>query len=283
MRPEFGDSLAVKNGRNVILEKAGSCVPNDFFCGSGHEFVAIAGVNMSGKTTYLKTIALLQIMAQIGYRVPCEFGRFAVRDALFSRMGSDDDLRSNSSSFLKELKEIANCLGHVTAGSLVLIDELGRGTSISDGMALAAAISEQLIRCRCFAFFLSHFHRLLQYLCSFPSVSTLHLGTLETAGSFSYTYRVAPGLHTIQDYGIKLAEHLGISGDFLAEARRIKAALERKEEMCDEARLMVARRIQKRKLIYKTAALLRDVALSAEAVEAIRADFVTGLEGISRA
>ncbi len=143
----FGEVFGLKNARNPVVEKLGQlCVPNDFFCGVNHEFTLITGINMSGKTTFIKTIALICIMAQIGYPVPCEHATITMRDSIFARIGSDDDLNTNCSTLLKEFQEINHCIRSISEGSLVLIDELGRGTSVLDGLGLSTAVCEFLIQ-----------------------------------------------------------------------------------------------------------------------------------------
>jgi len=120
-------------------------------------FMIITGPNMSGKSTLLKQVAVLQVMAQIGSYVPAEFASFRICDKLFSRIGSNDDIETNCSTFMIEMKEISYILRNLTENCLIIIDELGRGTSIEEGVGLCFAICEQLIQSKAFTFFATHF------------------------------------------------------------------------------------------------------------------------------
>jgi DNA mismatch repair protein MSH4 len=120
-------------------------------------FMIITGPNMSGKSTLLKQVAVLQVMAQIGSYIPAEFASFRICDKLFSRIGSNDDIQTNCSSFMIEMKEMSYIIRNITPNSLVIIDELGRGTSVEEGVGLCFAISEHLIQSQAFTLFATHF------------------------------------------------------------------------------------------------------------------------------
>lgn len=217
--PEFGKELVLKNARHPLIP-ASECVPNDMFSGPDHEFTLISGGNMSGKSTYLKTIALLQIIAQIGYPVTAEFASLPVRDAIYTRFGSDDDLESNYSSFFRELKDVNDSLQHATSSSLILIDELGRGTSISDGLAISTAIFEEFLKRKAFIFAVTHFERLINYMATIPSVNILCMSANE--GKLP-KFRAHPGRLDEDGYGIALAERCGFPPDIIVAARNIKS------------------------------------------------------------
>jgi DNA mismatch repair protein MSH4 len=135
-------------------------VPNDVYATELHRFQIITGCNMSGKSTYTRTIPLLQIMAQIGCFVPAEYASFSIIDQLFVRMSTDDSIEANMSSFSVEMRDVAFILRNINAKSLTIIDELGRGTSTRDGLAIALAISEALIQSTSLVWFATHFNEL---------------------------------------------------------------------------------------------------------------------------
>ncbi|KAG6876489.1 hypothetical protein C0992_012794, partial [Termitomyces sp. T32_za158] len=148
IRPEFTGTLAIKSGRHPILEtvqSAGTLVPNDVYCDDSSSFQIIQGPNMSGKSTYLKQIGLLTIMAMSGCFVPAEYASFRIHDALLTRLSNDDDLEKSLSTFASEMASSAMIIGLATPKSLVLVDELGRGTSPRDGLGISHAIAEELI------------------------------------------------------------------------------------------------------------------------------------------
>ncbi|KAF5385565.1 hypothetical protein D9757_006793 [Collybiopsis confluens] len=156
MRPEFTGTLAVKSGRHPILEtiqSAGTLVPNDIYCDDSSSFQTIQGPNMSGKSTYLRQIGLLSIMAMCGSFVPAEYASFRIHDALLTRLSNDDDLEKSLSTFASEMATSAMILGLATEKSLILVDELGRGTSPREGIGISHAIAEELIEKKCFVFF----------------------------------------------------------------------------------------------------------------------------------
>lgn len=135
-------------------------VPNDVYATEQHRFQIITGCNMSGKSTYIRMISLLQVMAQIGCFVPAEFAAFPIIHQLFVRMSTDDSIEANMSTFSIEMREMAFILRNINARSLVIIDELGRGTSTRDGLAIALAISEALIQSNSLVWFATHFSQL---------------------------------------------------------------------------------------------------------------------------
>lgn len=148
----------------------GKFVPNDVYASEEHRFQIITGSNMSGKSTYIRMVSLLQIMAQIGCFVPAEFAVFPVIHQLFVRMSTDDSIEANLSTFSTEMREMAFILRNINGKSLAIIDELGRGTSTRDGLAIALAISEALIQSDSLVWFATHFHQLGMYGIAFLKV-----------------------------------------------------------------------------------------------------------------
>ncbi|KAG9541811.1 hypothetical protein KCU79_g18374, partial [Aureobasidium melanogenum] len=158
-RPRITQTLGIKAGRHPIREKVQNTpfIPNDVFATQQSRFQIITGCNMSGKSTYIRSIALLSVMAQIGCFVPAEFASFPIIKQLFARISIDDSIEANVSTFASEMRETAFILKNIDKNSLVIIDELGRGTSPRDGLAIALAIAEALVESRALVWFATHF------------------------------------------------------------------------------------------------------------------------------
>ncbi|KAI0757543.1 muts domain V-domain-containing protein [Daedaleopsis nitida] len=238
-RPEFTGTLAIKGGRHPVLETvqaAGGTVPNDVYCCEASSFQIVQGPNMSGKSTYLRQIALLTIMAMCGCFIPAEYGSFRIHDALLTRLSNDDDLEKNLSTFATEMASSAMILGLATENSLVLIDEVGRGTSVREGVAISHAIAEELIRLKSFVFFATHFNELTTTLSRQPSVINLHLSVQKsrpTATKFGMTfhYKIVDGApDTFDHYGLDLARLADLPDTVVSEARRVAEYLADQEE-----------------------------------------------------
>ncbi|KAI0668609.1 muts domain V-domain-containing protein [Trametes maxima] len=239
LRPEFTGTLAIKSGRHPVLEtvqSAGAMVPNDVYCCEASSFQVVQGPNMSGKSTYLKQIALLTVMAMCGCFVPAEYGSFRIQDALLTRLSNDDDLEKSLSTFANEMVSTAMILGLATPDSLVLIDEVGRGTSVREGVAISHAIAEELIRLKPFVFFATHFNELTITLSRQPSVVNLHLSVQKsrpTASKFGMTfhYKIVDGApETFEHYGLDLARLADLPAPVITEARRVAEFLSQQEE-----------------------------------------------------
>uniref|UniRef100_H2YI01 DNA mismatch repair proteins mutS family domain-containing protein n=1 Tax=Ciona savignyi TaxID=51511 RepID=H2YI01_CIOSA len=240
VRPEFTDTLAIKNGRHPVLDRIlPEVVPNNVYAADGTNFSIITGPNMSGKSTYLKMIALLQIVAQIGCFVPAEFASFRIADQIFSRIGSDDDMETNSSTFVLEMKEINYILQNCRANSLIIIDELGRGTSSEEGVGLCWAISEFLLVQKSFTFFATHFLELCRLESIYPNVENYHLKIqhiMTTRGSLrkvSYTYVLTKGHTEEKHYGLQLAELFNFPSIMMSQAREIATRIQERSDASD--------------------------------------------------
>ena len=172
VRPEFTDTLAVKQSRHPILDKTLShtFVPNNIYASNDTRLSVITGPNMSGKSTYLCQIALLQVLAQIGCFVPAEYASFPLTNHIFTRMGSCDDIETNTSTFSQEMKEVNYILQNVSDRSLVLLDELGRGTSSLEGAGLCQAVCEKLLSTRACVFLVTHYAHLTDLASLYPTV-----------------------------------------------------------------------------------------------------------------
>ncbi|XP_076454636.1 mutS protein homolog 4-like [Babylonia areolata] len=227
--PEFTDTLAIKMGRHPVLEKigAGSTVPNNTYAAEDCNFVVITGPNMSGKSTYLRQVALLQIMAQMGSFVPAEYASFRLTSHIFSRVGSDDDMETNSSTFTLEMKEINYITQNATNNSLIIIDELGRGTSAQEGVGICWAVCEHLLKTKAFTFFVTHFSELTAMDGLYANVENYFF---EVHRSFSregscekitYTHVMSRGKTQEKHYGLKLAGMSTMPGEVLQDAEQL--------------------------------------------------------------
>ncbi|XP_071668900.1 mutS protein homolog 4 isoform X3 [Patagioenas fasciata] len=208
VRPEFTDTLAIKQGWHPILEKIAMEKPvsNNTYLTEGNNFAIITGPNMSGKSTYLKQIALCQIMAQIGSYVPAEYCSFRIAEQIFTRIGMDDDIETNSSTFMKEMKEITYIVQNANDKSLIIIDELGRGTSAEEGIGICYAACEYLLNLKAFTLFATHFLELCHIDAFYPNVENYHFEVQHlrsNAGNkekIAYTYTLSKGCTEEKNY-----------------------------------------------------------------------------------
>lgn len=217
VRPEIEESthFEIKDGRHPVVENhlpTGEFVPNDALLSAGDEtipsFALITGPNMAGKSTYLRQNALIALLAQTGSFVPASRARLGIVDRIFCRVGASDNLAKGESTFLVEMTETANILHAATKKSLVIMDEVGRGTSTEDGLAIARAVSEYLLdTIGCKTFFATHYHELSRM--EHPSLKMLCMDVLEQNGSVVFLRKVKEGV-TENSYGIHVAKLAGI-------------------------------------------------------------------------
>ncbi|KAL9191169.1 hypothetical protein ACHAXT_000875 [Thalassiosira profunda] len=246
-----GGAMAIRNGRYAIdvgstgagsSVNGGDFVPNDTYSSSLQNFTVITGINGSGKSTYLKQIALIVILAHCGSYVPADEALLPIRDQICTRIGTADDQEHNISTFLLEMKETAFICNSTTDRSLFLLDELGRATSNEDGVAVAWAVSEHLLTKRALTFFVTHYPQISKLAEVYPNVQNQHLGsqissgTGSGSGSISYTHKILPGpCRSAGDYGVEMASTCGWPDDAVRNARRIRAEVKRNmpgEEVC---------------------------------------------------
>ncbi|EWG45024.1 DNA mismatch repair protein MSH4 [Fusarium verticillioides 7600] len=177
VKPDLSTTLALKAARHPVLDKTmnGTFVPNDYYSTEQYCFHIVTGCNMSGKSTYIRAVALLQIMAQIGSFVPAEYAAFSIIHSIFARVSLDDNIESNLSTFSVEMREMSFILRNIDDKSLAVIDELGRATSNRDGLAIAIAMSEALIQSKASVWFATHYVDLTKVLADRPGILNLHL------------------------------------------------------------------------------------------------------------
>ena len=232
-RPELTSTLAIKGGRHPIHEKihADKFIPNDVYATQQTRFQIITGCNMSGKSTYIRSIALMTVMAQIGSFVPAVYASFPIQYQLFARMSIDDAIESNVSTFAAEMRETAFILQNIGKRSLVIVDELGRGTSTRDGLAIAIAVAEALVESGAFVWFVTHLHDLARFLAERPGVVNLHLVVeTEDADRMRMLYKIASGFLKEEYYGIALAKVIDLPPRVIEVAEEVSQKLRANSE-----------------------------------------------------
>jgi DNA mismatch repair protein MutS len=221
----------IEAGRHPVLDAlmtAGEFVPNDTdLGGEDAKMLVITGPNMAGKSTYIRQVALIAVMAQLGSFVPAKRARLGIVDRLFARVGATDELSRGQSTFMVEMTETANILNNATGKSLVILDEIGRGTSTFDGISLAWAISEHIhdqIGCR--TLFATHYHELVELEKTKLRLHNANVAVREAGGEIVFLHRIVPG-GADQSYGIHVARLAGVPAPVLDRAREILAFLEK--------------------------------------------------------
>ncbi|MBD2252988.1 DNA mismatch repair protein MutS [Nostoc parmelioides] len=237
-RPEMvhGREIAIIDGRHPVVEQslpAGFFVPNSTQLGSGEEthqlpdLIILTGPNASGKSCYLRQVGLIQLMAQIGSFVPAKSARLGVCDRIFTRVGAVDDLATGQSTFMVEMNETANILNHATSRSLVLLDEIGRGTATFDGLSIAWAVAEYIatdIRSR--TIFATHYHELNELAGMLPNVANYQVTVKELPDQIIFLHQVQPG-GADKSYGIEAGRLAGLPTVVIQRAKQVMGQIEK--------------------------------------------------------
>ena len=227
VRPELTDEDAtlLTAARHPVVEASTTdFVPNDTGLGDVR-LVVLTGPNMAGKSTWLRQNALVQLMAQIGSFVPAESARIGLADRIFARIGAKDDIALGQSTFMVEMTESANILHHATRRSLVILDEVGRGTSTYDGLAIAWAMVEHLAGVGARTLFATHYHQLNALAGELAGVANYRVAVREVGDSVVWTHRVLPG-GTDRSYGVQVARMAGVPAPVLRRAEEVLRDLE---------------------------------------------------------
>ena len=230
VRPTIDDSLELQvvAGRHPVLEQTErNFVPNDTQIESNHPIHILTGPNMAGKSTYIRQVALIVLMAQTGSFVPAETAHIGLVDRIFTRIGSADELSKGNSTFMVEMNETANILNHATERSLVVLDEVGRGTSTFDGVAIAWALTEHLrseVSAR--TLFATHYHELTDLARIYPEVVNYQVAVRDEGSRIIFLHRITAG-GTDRSYGIHVAQLAGIPQDVITRATEILERLEK--------------------------------------------------------
>ncbi|KAJ3689018.1 hypothetical protein LUZ61_018182 [Rhynchospora tenuis] len=231
-RPEFTESgpLAIDAGRHPILESLHSdFIPNNIFLSEASNMAIVTGPNMSGKSTYLQQICQIAILAQIGCYVPARFASLRVADRIFTRIGIEDSIESNSSTFMTEMKEMAFILQNISSKSLVVIDELGRATSSSDGFAIAWSCCEHLLSTNAYTIFATHMEGLSELASLYPNVKILHFEVDLRNNRLDFKFHLKDGPRQVPHYGLLLAGVAGLPSTVIETARQITSKITEEE------------------------------------------------------
>jgi DNA mismatch repair protein MutS len=229
-----GDELLVTEGRHPVVERqvGHAFVPNDVTLNaSTHQVIILTGPNMGGKSTYLRQVALTSLLAQIGSFVPSKRAKLPIIDRIFARVGASDNITRGQSTFMVEMQETANILHTATSRSLVLLDEIGRGTATYDGLSIAWAVAEHLAtdaRARPKTLFATHYHELTDIADALPGVANYHVVAREWKDEIRFLRKVEPG-RSDRSYGIQVARLAGLPPRTVERAKQILAGLERDE------------------------------------------------------
>jgi DNA mismatch repair protein MutS len=233
-------SLMISGGRHPVIEKlleerGERFVPNDLYLDDESQFLLIiTGPNMGGKSTYLRQTALISILAQMGSFVPAAQAKLPVLDRVFTRIGASDNLARGRSTFLVEMSEVAAILNTATSSSLVLLDEVGRGTSTFDGLSIAWAVVESLhAGARPKTLFATHYHELTELEQLLPGVKNVHVAVQESGREIVFLRRVEPG-SADKSYGIEVARLAGLPNAVIRRAREILRKHEESEDKLTE-------------------------------------------------
>lgn len=235
VRPEVvaDDALDVYDGRHAVVENSlrggERYVPNDIIFEAGERVRIITGPNMAGKSTYLRQVALIALMAQMGSFVPAHSAKIGLVDRIFTRIGAQDEIHAGQSTFMVEMIETANILHHATPRSLVILDEIGRGTSTYDGVSIAWAVVEYIHNhphLRAKTLFATHYHELTQLADLLPGVRNYNVAVTEAEGKVVFLHKIIPG-GADRSYGIHVAQLAGLPRPIIQRANEIMAELEK--------------------------------------------------------
>ena len=233
MRPKINEKgvIDIKNGRHPVVEKM---IPNDMFIANDtylddkkNRVSIITGPNMAGKSTYMRQTALIVLMAQIGSFVPAETANIGIVDRIFTRVGASDDLASGQSTFMVEMTEVANMLRNATSKSLLILDEIGRGTSTFDGLSIAWAVVEHISNGKLLGaktLFATHYHELTELEGKIDSVNNYCIAVKEKGDDIVFLRKIVKG-GADKSYGIQVAKLAGVPESVIARAKEIVSEL----------------------------------------------------------
>lgn len=234
VRPNIIDEriIDIKNCRHPVVEKVieGEFVPNDIFMDEKTNILLITGPNMSGKSTYMRSLVITIIMNQIGCFVPCSEASLPIFDKVFTRIGASDDLVGGESTFMVEMTEANNAIKNATNNSIIIFDELGRGTATYDGMALAQSIIEYIhdnIECK--TLFSTHYHELTELEKNYTNIKNIHVSALEENGKIIFLHKIKEGAID-KSYGIHVAKLANLPDSLINRANNILKSYEKKEK-----------------------------------------------------
>ena len=234
VKPTLNDEnkIEIIEGRHPVIEcvSKDAYVPNDIIMDSSTDILLITGPNMSGKSTYMRELAIIVIMAQMGSFVPAKKANLSIFDKIFTRIGASDDLVSGESTFMVEMKEARNAIVNASKNSLILFDELGRGTATFDGMSLAQAILEYVAKhIKCKTLFSTHYHELTSLERNYLNIKNVHVAAKEEGNMITFLHKVENG-PADKSYGIHVARLALMPEELLIRAKEILDGYENGEK-----------------------------------------------------
>lgn len=233
-RPEISINgiIDIKNGRHPVVElmqREEMFVPNDTYCDlTDNNMLIITGPNMSGKSTYMRQVALITLMAQIGSFVPCEYAKISIVDQIFTRVGASDDLTAGQSTFMVEMSEVSDIVKNATKNSLVILDEVGRGTSTFDGLSIAKAVVEYIVTSKnlgCKTLFATHYHELIELEGTLKGVRNYSVAVKRRGDDIKFLRKIVPG-GADESYGIEVAKLAGLPNKIINRSKELLSQLE---------------------------------------------------------
>ncbi len=228
----IGSKIDLKSSRHPVVElmKAEKYIPNDVLLDETSRLMIITGPNMAGKSTYIRQVALIVLMSQIGCFIPCLKAEIGVVDRIFTRVGASDNLAAGESTFMVEMNETANILNNATENSLIVLDEIGRGTSTYDGVAIAWSVAEYVHdKIKAKTLFATHYHELIKLGTSLANAENLHSQVLDNGREIVFTYLVASG-GASKSYGVHVAKLAGVPAEVIRKAETILKSFEKQKE-----------------------------------------------------
>ncbi|MEZ4605602.1 MAG: DNA mismatch repair protein MutS, partial [Deinococcales bacterium] len=231
-RPEFSQEmqLDITSGRHPVVEAYHDFIPNDLNMSDRARLIILTGPNMSGKSTYLRQTALIALLAQIGSFVPAEKAILPIFERIYTRIGANDDIAGGRSTFMVEMDELAQILQHASRRSLILLDEIGRGTSTYDGLSLAWSLCEYLHdKVGAFSLFATHYFEVTALVRDFPAMRNYHVAAKEEAGGLTFYHQVLAGPAS-KSYGLEVAKLAGLPAELLEKAKSVMVRLEAQRE-----------------------------------------------------
>jgi DNA mismatch repair protein MutS len=276
-----GSTIDITGGRHPVVERtldAGSFVPNDtFLSNEDAQLIVLTGPNMSGKSTYLRQVALIVLLAQTGSFVPAASATIGLVDRIFTRIGAREDLPAGQSTFMVEMVETANILNNATSRSLIILDEIGRGTSTYDGLAIARAVAEYIHshpRLGAKTLFATHYHELVELAGFLPRVKNFNVAVAEDRGEVTFLYKIVPG-GVDKSYGIHVAKLAGLPKSVVHRAREVLEELEDGSQQASAKRRRKEAQPQQLPLLGQKSPLFDEL-------EKLDIDSMTPLEAITR-
>ena len=283
VRPKLtdDDTIIISGGRHPVVERVVAdepFVPNDTYLSNKDcQMIILTGPNMSGKSTYLRQVALIVLLAQIGSFVPADSASIGLVDRIFTRVGAQDELAMGRSTFMVEMEETANILNHATARSLVILDEIGRGTSTYDGISIAQAVAEFIHnhpRLGAKTLFATHYHELVDVASFLPRVKNFNFAVAEEGGKVVFLRKILPG-GADRSYGIHVAQLAGLPRSVINRAREVLAELEGEREQKTKPKGRRARQPKQLPLFSTSSPLL-------EELSKLDVDSMTPLEALNK-